>query len=260
MGKSLKEKIQSREKVSGVFLGIYSPGLVEMLGYAGFDFIVIDDEHGAFSYSELENMIRTAELVNLTPIVRVSYDPSSIQKALDRGAKGIQVPMVNTKEDAVHAVRRAKFPPLGERGAAYSHRAAKYGNNSGGEFFELSNRDILVVAHIETPKAVENFEEIMSVEGIDMAFLGSTDLSVNMGYLDGAHHLPVQEAISLVYQKAEKLNVPVGTVASNQKVMCQEYEKGAVYVGIVGTSMLASTFSSFVKTAEPYKKKTVKVN
>ncbi|WP_078412606.1 HpcH/HpaI aldolase family protein [Priestia abyssalis] len=255
MGKSLKEKIQNREKAAGVFLGIYSPAIVEMFGYAGFDFIVIDDEHGAFSYSELESMIRAAELVNLTPIVRVSYDPASIQKALDRGAKGIQVPMVNTKEDAVQAVKRAKFPPLGERGAAFSHRAARYGKDSSGAFFESSNEDILVIAHIETPTAVENFEEIMSVKGMDMAFLGSTDLSVNMGYPDGPHHQEVQEAISLVYEKAEKLNVPVGTVAGNQKVMCEAFEKGAVYVGIVGTAMMSSAFSSFVQAAEPYTKK-----
>ncbi|MFE7084186.1 HpcH/HpaI aldolase/citrate lyase family protein [Priestia megaterium] len=255
MEKTLREKIENREKVAGVFLGIYSPAIVEMLGYSGFDFIVIDDEHGAFSYSELENMIRTAELVGLTPIVRVSYDASSIQKALDRGAKGIQVPMVNTKEDAIQAVKRAKFPPLGERGAAFSHRAAHYGKKAGKEFFECSNKELLVIAHIETPTAVDNFEEIMSVPGIDMAFLGSTDLSVNTGYLDGPHHLEVQEAISSVYKKAEKLNVPVGTVAGTQEVMSQEYEKGAVYVGVVGTAMLNSAFSSFAKTAESCKKK-----
>jgi 4-hydroxy-2-oxoheptanedioate aldolase len=260
MTTSLKEKIRNREKVAGVFLGFYSPAIVEMLGYAGFDFIVIDDEHGAFSYSELENMIRTAELVNLTPIVRVSYDQASIQKALDRGAKGIQVPMINTKEDAIRAVRRAKFPPLGERGAAYAHRAARYGKDAGGSFFTSSNDEILIIAHIETPTAVDNFEEIMSVDGMDMAFLGSTDLSVNMGYLDGPHHEDVQQVISLVYKKAEALNVPIGTVAGNENVMRGEFEKGAVYVGIVGTAMMASVFSSFVQAAQPYTNKSAVPN
>lgn len=244
---SLKKKIQDREKVVGVFLGIYSPSIVEMIGYAGYDFIVIDDEHGAFSYNELENMIRTAELVNLTPIVRVSYDQSSIQKALDRGAQGIQVPMVNTKEDAIQAVKKAKYPPLGERGAAYAHRAARYGKDAGRHFIEKSNENILVIVHIETPTAVENFEEIMSVDGIDMAFLGSTDLSVNMGFLEGPKSPEVQEKISLVYEKAKKLNVPVGSVAANQKVMYEEIEKGAVYIGVVGTSVISSALSSFIQ-------------
>ncbi|MBO1909821.1 2,4-dihydroxyhept-2-ene-1,7-dioic acid aldolase, partial [Microvirga sp. 3-52] len=108
MCNTIKEKIQNGQKVTGIFIGIYSPAIVEMCGYAGFDFIVIDDEHGAFSYSELENMIRTAELVNLAPVVRVSYDDASIQKALDRGAVGIQVPMVSTKEEAIQVVNKAK--------------------------------------------------------------------------------------------------------------------------------------------------------
>ncbi|MEK4023934.1 MULTISPECIES: HpcH/HpaI aldolase family protein [unclassified Sporosarcina] len=246
MGMSLKEKISSGENTIGIFVGIYSPAIVEMCGHANFDFIVIDDEHGAFSYSELENMIRTAELVNLVPIVRVSYDDSSIQKALDRGAKGLHIPMVNTKEDALQVIQRAKYPPIGNRGAAYSHRAARYGKDVGENFLDSSNEQLLISVHIETPEAVRNFEEIMSVEGIDLAFLGTTDLSVSMGYRDGIHHKEVKDAISQVYEKAKKINVPIGTVANSVDAANQAFEDGAVYVVSVGTTLISNTLLNFV--------------
>lgn len=205
MKNTLKDRIKNGEHVLGGFVGIYSPNLVEMIGYAGFDYIVIDDEHVAFNYTELENLIRTADSVNMVPFVRVSYDPSSIQKALDRGAKGIQVPMVNSKEDAESVVKKAKFPPRGNRGVAFSHRAAQYGNDSGETFLDSSNEEILVIPHIETFEASENFEEIMSVDGIDIAFIGPTDLSVNMGFKkDGPKHPKVQKKIADLYEIAHR--------------------------------------------------------
>lgn len=246
----MKEKILKGEQVIGAFLGIYSPSIVEMIGYAGFDFIVIDDEHGAFSHSELENIIRTAESVQLLPIVRVSYDESSIQKALDRGAKGIQVPMVNTKEKAKEVVSKAKFPPLGTRGAAYSHRAARYGKDSGKEFLDIQDEETLIIVHIETPQAVENFEEIAAVPGIDLAFIGSTDLSVNMGHKEkGPLHPEVKNIIDSLFEKGKQLGVPIGSVASDGKSMKDWLEKGSSYVGVVGTSVISAALQDTFKIA-----------
>ena len=109
---ALKEKLGRGETALGLFVNINSPTLIEIIGYSGLDFIVIDNEHGAFSDSDIEELIRAAELTNVTPIVRVSYNQASIQKALDRGAKGIQVPMVNTRADAEAVVRRRNLPRL----------------------------------------------------------------------------------------------------------------------------------------------------
>ncbi|MFE7083966.1 HpcH/HpaI aldolase/citrate lyase family protein [Priestia megaterium] len=240
----LKQRINDGEKVIGAFIGIYSPSIIEMLGYAGYDFVVIDDEHGAFSYSELENLIRTADSVGITPIVRVSYDESSIQKALDRGAKGIQVPMVNTPEDAKEVVRKATFPPIGTRGAAYSHRAARYGKDSGEDFLESSNDSILIIVHIETPEAVRNFEEIINISGIDIAFIGSTDLSVNMGYKNGPNNAEVQDTIRILFEKGEKANTLMGTVAGDSEGACKALAQGANFVGIVSSNMISNVFSN----------------
>ncbi|WP_299742207.1 HpcH/HpaI aldolase/citrate lyase family protein [Rossellomorea sp. y25] len=244
----VKDKLRSGERVLGSFIGFYSPNFIEMIGYAGFDFVVIDDEHGAFSSSELENMIRTAESVDLVPIVRVSYDPSSIQKALDRGAKGVQVPMVNSKEDAIKAVKRAKFPPLGTRGVAYSHRAARYGNQGGKAFLDSSDENILVIPHIETLEAVENIGEIMGVEGIDVLFIGTTDLSVDMGFKEeGANHPEVQGVIRNLYQTASENNVAIGTVAADSTGAQQAFEKGANYVGVVANSVILKALQIVVE-------------
>jgi 4-hydroxy-2-oxoheptanedioate aldolase len=244
MNNRVKEKMMNGERALGAFVGIYSPAVVEMLGYAGFEFIVIDDEHGTFSHSELENMIRTADSVNIIPIVRVSYDSSSIQKALDRGAKGIHVPMVNTKEDALSVVKRAKYPPIGQRGAAYSIRSARFGKDSGKEYIDAANRDILIAVHIETREAAQNFEEIMTVDGIDLAFLGPTDLSVSMGYpTEGASHPEVQQTLSELYEKGKNLGVPIGTIAGNAEAALKAFHQGANYVGVVATVVMSTEFN-----------------
>ncbi|MBT2658416.1 hypothetical protein J7E81_24860 [Bacillus sp. ISL-18] len=250
----VKQKIMNGENVVGVFLGIYAPALIEMIGFAGYDFVVIDDEHGAFSHSEIENMIRAAELVDLVPIVRVSYDASSIQKALDRGAKGIQVPMVNNKEDAELVIRRAKFPPYGQRGAAFAIRAARFGKDGGEAYFKNTDENILISIHIETPEAVQNFREIMSVPGIDMAFIGSTDLSVNMGFkAEGAGHPDVQEAIHELFRIGKEEGYKIGTVAANSTGVIKGFESGACYIGITATSVISNALEQVIN--EPRKTK-----
>jgi len=247
MKNKVKQKIMNGENVLGVFLGIFAPSLIEMIGYTGYDFVVIDDEHGAFSHSEIEDMVRAAELVDLVPIIRVSYDTSSIQKALDRGAKGIQVPMVNTKEDAELVVKRAKFPPLGQRGAAFAIRAARFGKDGGESYFNESDENVLICVHIETPEAVQNFREIMSVPGIDMAFIGSTDLSVNMGYkAEGAQHPEVQQVIQELYKIGKEYGFKIGTVAANAQGALKGFELGASYIGITGTSVIMQALDQIV--------------
>lgn len=254
MENPVKQKLRNGEKTVGAFLGIYCPELVEMIGYSGFEFIIIDDEHGAFSPRELEHMIRAAENVNLVPIVRVSYDPSGIQKALDRGAKGIQVPMVNSKEEAEQVIRRAKFPPAGQRGAAFITRPARYGLDHGKPYVDAADENVLVIVHIETPEAVERFEEIVGVPGIDLAFIGPTDLSISMGYKEeGASHPEVQKTIRQLHERARKQNIPLGTIAANAAGVRQELEAGTSLVAVVVTSVIMSAFTELVKAESEWK-------
>ena len=242
------------EPVLGCFVGFYAPTIVELLSNAGFDFIVLDNEHGWFNPAEVENMIRAAENAGMDTIVRIDYDNSSIQKVLDRGASGIQVPMVNNKEDAERVVLRAKFPPFGQRGAAYSARSAGYGKESGLAYLDACDRDSLIAVHIETPEAVENFEEIMSVPGIDVAFIGPVDLAVNMGYKEeGPKHPEVVKMIHDLYARAKKLGVPIGSVVGNAAGVQPAIESGATYVVAVITSVLSTSFADIVKAKRSYK-------
>jgi 2-keto-3-deoxy-L-rhamnonate aldolase RhmA len=247
---SLKSRLLGGDKAVGVLIGDYSPSMVEVYGHLGFDFVFIDDEHGAFSYSELEHMVRAADAVQIAPIVRVSYDESGIQKVLDRGAKGIHIPMVNTKEEAEKVVQQAKFPPHGKRGAAYYIRAAQYGKVRGTNYLQSANEETLVIVHIETPQAVANFDAIMSVPGIDMAFIGSTDLAVSMGYTDGPDHPEVQKVIEQLFEKGRKLGVLMGAVAASKEQVRREFERGANYVAVVGTSVISKAFREVLDVAK----------
>jgi len=244
----LKQKLQNKENIIGTFISFYAPSLIEMASYAGFDFVVIDDEHGAFSSPELEVLIRTADGVGITPIVRVSYDSSSIQKALDRGAHGIHVPMVNTKEEAEEVVRKAKFPPEGERGVSYSIRPARYGKDNGSTYLKECNDNILIIVHIETQQAADNFKDIINTEGIDMAFIGSTDLSVNMGYYDdGANHPEVKAVIENLYSIAEEHDIIMGTVAGTGAKAKEAFSQGSQYVCTVMNGIVSNALSQTVK-------------
>lgn len=243
----LKEKLSRGELTLGLFVPFYAPSLVEIIGYAGLDFIVIDNEHGAFTDGQIEELIRAAELTGLAAIVRVSYDNSGIQKALDRGAKGVQVPMVNTKADAQAVIRKAKFPPYGTRGTAYSVRAARFGNDSGREYLEAANRNTLVIVHIETPHAVENFDEIISVPGIDIAFIGPTDLSVTMGYqLEGPNHPAVKAVITELLRKGREKGVTMGIMAGSIDDIGQCAGEGAKFVTLVSSGLISAKCKEMV--------------
>ncbi|MBM7571230.1 HpcH/HpaI aldolase family protein [Aquibacillus albus] len=242
----VKQNMNEGKPSVGVIIGIYSPSLVEMFGHAGYDFIIIDHEHGVYGWTEMENMIRAAHLVDLVPIVRVDYDPSSIQKVLDLGALGIQVPMVNSKEDAENVVRRAKYPPIGTRGTAFMTRAAGLGYFGGKAFMDASDDNIIISAHIETPEAVDNLEEILQVPGIDIAFVGPFDLSVNMGYKEGINHPKVVQTIDYVYEKAKKNKIPVGTIANTREAVQEKIEKGTLFIPVVATEVMRTAFDAIL--------------
>ncbi|WP_099354793.1 HpcH/HpaI aldolase family protein [Fredinandcohnia onubensis] len=254
MNNNVKSLLRSGDRALGMFLNMYSPALLEMIAYAEFDFVIIDNEHGSFSDSELENLIRAAECADIVPIVRLSYDPSSIQKALDRGARGIQVPMVNTKEQAEEIVKKAKYPPLGNRGTTYSIRPAKYGRLSGEEFLDNENDSVLIIVQIETPEAVENFEEIVSVPGIDVAFIGPLDLAINSGYRkEGIHHPEIKNTIKQLHELGVKKDIAVGTIAPTSKDIEEAFENGTQYVVAVANSLINQSFNSYKKSWDEQK-------
>lgn len=243
---SLKEKIKAGQMVLGCFLNFYSPPLVEILGMAGYDFCVLDNEHGGFSPHELESMIRAADVVDLAAMVRVDYDPSSIQKALDAGAEGIQVPKVNTRMDAETAVRRAKYPTEGERGVGFSSRSARLSREKGAAYIRKANESVLIVAQIETAQAIENIDEILCVSGIDVAFLGKMDLSGSLGFPQEDSNPAVQEMERRFYDAVQKRAMVSGIVLPKNAALEQAHRQGTRYV----TATIAEALSSLSKTVK----------
>jgi len=186
MENNLKEKIKAGEVVLGTFLFTPSPTVMEIIGYSGFDFAIIDTEHaptGPFDTQTLENMVRAAELSGIVPLVRLPERSRVMtQKVLDAGAMGIVVPWIKTVEEAREAVGDAKYPTGGHRGACYLTRPTGYTSRFTEEYWSRANRDTLVVLMIEDQEGVDNLEEILSVEGIDFLFFGSRDYSMSSGY------------------------------------------------------------------------------
>lgn len=176
----LKEKA-SRGAVNGMMVLTDSPAAVEMLGYAGFDYVIIDTEHGANDIAEVEAMVRAAEVSGTTALVRVTKnDPAYILRAMDVGARGILVPQVNSAEDADRAVRAVKYFPRGDRGLAGIVRAARYGFQPLDKYIAESNETSLVIVQAEDIKAVGALDEILAVDGVDGVFVGPADLSHSM--------------------------------------------------------------------------------
>ncbi|MCC6511383.1 MAG: hypothetical protein IT423_19950 [Pirellulaceae bacterium] len=166
--------------LAGTFLNLGSPAAVEIAASLGFDWLLIDLEHGSGSLADLRNMLLACRGAT-PPIVRIpSVDADIVKFVMDSGAAGIMFPFVSSAEQARLAVQAMKYPPQGARGVAGIIRATNYGQ-SWKQYYSEANERSLVVVQIETMTAVDAAEEIAAVEGVDVLFVGPLDLSVNLG-------------------------------------------------------------------------------
>jgi 4-hydroxy-2-oxoheptanedioate aldolase len=246
----IKEKIKAGQPVLGTFVNFYSPTVVEICGYAGVDFVIVDAEHGPMVPQGCEEMIRAADVVGITPIVRIAESvPQNILRYLDAGALGVQMPMINTRADAEQVVRSVKYYPLGRRGLA-GVRAAAYGLVQPlSEYVQQANQETLVITHVETMDAVHNLPEMLEVEGIDVVFIGPTDLSQAMGYPGRPQEPVVQETIDRVIKQVLASGKAVGTICSSGEQAKRLIDKGVLYLANTGVNLLASATRQFLKTA-----------
>lgn len=170
-----------RELLAGTFLNLGSPAAVEIAAQVGFDWLLIDLEHGSGSLADLRNMLLACRGSTAPPIVRIpSVDADTVKFVMDSGAAGIMFPFVSSASEAERAVKLMKYPPLGNRGVAGIIRATNYGSDWK-SYFQEANAQSLTVVQIETAAAVEEAEKIAAIEGIDVLFVGPLDLSVNLG-------------------------------------------------------------------------------
>ena len=196
----LADLLRSQQTLHAVFNGIPSPAIVEMCGFAGFDFVLIDNEHGSADLQTTEHMLRAARASGIPAAVRcLEHD---LARTLDLGAGGVQVPMVNTAEHARALVEQVKYPlprdtagVRGHRGSAFSTRAAGYGAFGGPEHTRASNAGVALIVMIETPEGIANAAAISAVQGVDAVFIGPNDLAHSMGFDNRWGEAPVQQAI-----------------------------------------------------------------
>src|SRR5215475_2359112 len=197
MQNTMKDRIRRGEVALGVSLMFPSPQLVEMLAYAGLDWVLIDCEHGSIGPADIEVMSMAADAAGITAIARPrTNNASDIQSVLDRGVKGVQIPHINTRADAEHAVAAVKFGPGAGRGLAAGTRPDRWGLGARmPDFAAQANAQSLICVQIEHQAALANVDEILKVEGIDVFFIGPSDLSQSMGYPGNPKAPPVAAAI-----------------------------------------------------------------
>ncbi|MFC4766594.1 HpcH/HpaI aldolase family protein [Effusibacillus consociatus] len=251
----LKQKLHEGKTVYGLFSSIPSPVMVEMIGCAGFDFVILDTEHLCMNPETLENMIRAAEAVNLTALVRVSDgSPGSILRALDAGAQGVVVPHVRTKEEAEAIVSASRYYPQGNR-SLNGGRPAGFGKLDLQTYIQTANEEIMVVAMIENREGVEHIDEILSVPGIDMVLEGAADLSQSYGVPWQTRAPVVREALQRVQETASRAGVPYCAIPRAEEDFPAWHNKG-VRVFVLGDERgtafraLAAHLKKFEKLVE----------
>jgi len=223
----LKERLRRGEALAGAFLNIFAPELVELLGLLKLDFVILDGEHTGLTPDRAVELYRAAELRGLPCVTRIGVNhPQVLQKYLESGAISVLIPLVNSAEEAQRAVEAVKYPPLGRRGLAAS-RVSDWGLSMPlNEYVEWANRETLVAVQIETPQAIENFEEILSVEGVDVLFFGPSDLSVTLGVPGQATHPEVIALIERLGERARRADKWVGTIARTPQEVAHWKERG----------------------------------
>ena len=220
---SLKEKIKNKEVVIGMFTKFNNMTATELIGNAGFDFIIVDMEHANFSFYDLENIIRVADGCGMSSVVRTCYaTKEDVLHSLDSGADGVQIPSLSTIEKAKEICMGTKYFPEGDRGASTTQRSSKYGCWDKEEpYFAFANRNSTVIVHVENKEMAANIEELCEIPQVDVVFIGPADLSQSLGK-PGQLNDPevvavIEDVIERTLKAGKAVGIYVGTIAAAKK-------------------------------------------
>jgi len=207
---SFKQALRAGERLIGCWCSLASPIATEVLGVAGFDWILLDGEHSPNDVISFVPQLMALKDSSSAPVVRpASNNAIEIKRLLDAGFYNFLVPMVHSAEDAALAVAATRYPPEGIRGVSVSQRSNRYGTVPG--YFQEINRHITVAVQIETPEGVAAADAIAQTPGVDAVFVGPSDLAATYGHLGNAAHPVVQEAIAQVLPPASGPGLPVAS-------------------------------------------------
>ena len=242
---SIKQKMKAGIPVFGTFLKSNCVSIVEVLGYSGLDFIVIDCEHSNFSYGDVENIIRACEVSGMASIVRPpSCDSWHVHHAMESGATGVQIPSIESVFDAKEAAIETAFYPSGKRSPNPSLRAAQYGFWNGEKtFIETEKEKSLCIMHVEDIQIVPYIEELCQIPQIDVLFVGPGDLSMSMGKPGKLNDPEVATVIEDIIHRGLAGGKIMGMLCNSPEAVKKYVDMGVTYVlyssdiGILGKSM-----------------------
>jgi 4-hydroxy-2-oxoheptanedioate aldolase len=227
-----RKRVLAREWLCGTFLNLGSPITVEIAGLAGFDWVLIDHEHGPGGEDTLLHQLHAAAATPTFPVVRIAANETPrFKRVLDQGAFGVMVPYVGNGAEAKAAVAAMRYPPHGIRGVAKFNRGAGFGGDFE-EYYRHAHERLLAVIQIETPEAVQNADEIAATDGVDVLFVGPTDLSYNMGMRDQLESAPFVEALKRVSEAARRHGKAAGILVHSNALVPRVRELGYTFVAL----------------------------
>jgi 4-hydroxy-2-oxoheptanedioate aldolase len=230
--KNLRKHVLNKELTVGTFLNLGSSLTAEIAGRAGFDWVLVDLEHGAGDHQNLVAQLQAIEGTPAAPIVRIAWnDPVLFKRVLDLGPSGIMVPYVQTAEEARRAVAAMRFPPAGIRGVASMNRASGFGLDFE-QYFNLANDSLLLIVQIETQQAVDHAPEIAAVEGVDVLLVGPLDLSVNMGMVRQFEHPKFRDALARVATACRQHDKTAGFMLAREDQIPGAKADGFTFLGL----------------------------
>lgn len=246
----LKERLQAGHSIIGPIMGFNAPVLAELFAYAGYDFVVFDAEHGPLTEETCENLVRTAEAAGIPAIIRCPQNvPQVILRFVDTGAVGVHIPQINTAQDALTAVRSVRYHPFGQRGLA-GIRALGYGALGPlSEQVKVINQESMVIAHIENIQAVRNLRELMAVDGVDVWFIGPSDLSHSMGIPAQFDHPELVATIDGTIADLRAAGKVVGTLARSADDARRYADKGVQYILVAAAGLIMAGARGFLQKA-----------
>lgn len=250
MVRRVRQLLEQGQVAIGSFLFVPSPMLAEIVGLVGFDFVVIDMEHGPIQTETAENMVRAAEIGGAEPLVRVSSNSAhDILRALDLGAAGVHVPNVNNLDDVHEMISSGRYGPLGKRGLA-GVRAAQYGLRGNlAEYCEQANREVILVAQIESREAIENIDKLLEIQGVDVFYVGPVDISNSLGIPGQVKDLRVVDAVEGAIRSIVRAGRVAGCMANKVEEAKRYLDLGARYIATHAVRLMAAECSRFLDEA-----------
>ncbi|CAG9177741.1 4-hydroxy-2-oxoheptanedioate aldolase [Cupriavidus pinatubonensis] len=236
----------------GLWLGLADPYTAELCATAGFDWLLIDGEHGPNDLRSMLSCLQSIAAYSAHPVVRIPHgDTALIKQVLEIGATTLLVPMVESAEQARHLVRAMRYPPVGVRGVGSGlARSSRWGADQ--NYLSAANERVCLLVQIETQAALAQIDEIAAVEGVDGVFIGPADLSASMGYLGQPAHPEVKAAIASAFERIAAAGKAAGILAVDEELARHYIDLGARFVAVgVDATLLAQAVRALAKRFKP---------